>query len=319
MTRSDDELDELLRSTLARRADEIDFEPGRWVRPGLDGPAAGPTRAEAWRSRALLAGAGLAGAAAAAVIVIGALDAASTTPSSGPPTQAIPAPTQDTSISSSPTTARVPSTSLTLEPGAPAETSARRPRPTPTVPAPSEPDASGTDAPTTASQTPPSSTRTDAGPTSTAPPVATDTDSTKEPPVFRTSPPVESPPTTWEPPPTTPEVAPSPSSPTAQDPVTPVVTVVASTGGSPVLCGPVHTCPELLVTTQDLPTAVYTLRCTGWGTPAGTPLGELTTTLGPEPTTTATGCYASTALPEVEVVVLDDEGGVVATTGRVDW
>ncbi|MBD5832084.1 hypothetical protein, partial [Janibacter melonis] len=92
-----------------------------------------------------------------------------------------------------------------------------------------------------------------------------------------------------------------------------------STGGSPVLCGPVHTCPELLATTQDLPTAVYTLRCTGWSTPVGTPLGELTATLGPEPTTTATGCYASTAIPEVEVEVVDDEGRLVATTGRVDW
>nr|WP_252975290.1 hypothetical protein [Janibacter melonis] len=45
MTWSDDELDALLRSTLARRAEEVDFEPGRWVeacrRPGRRGPRSG--------------------------------------------------------------------------------------------------------------------------------------------------------------------------------------------------------------------------------------------------------------------------------------
>ncbi|MEX1908005.1 hypothetical protein L6241_06810 [Janibacter sp. Y6] len=316
MTWSDDELDALLRSTLARRAEDVDFEPGRWVE---DRSAARPTRAEVWRSRALLAGAGLAGAAAAAVIVIGALDAASTSPAPGPPTQAIPAPTstRDTSITSSPTTARVPSASLTLDPGTPTGTGAPQPRPAPAVPAPSS-------SPQDLTATPPTSSSTSSGgsgPSSTRPPVVADPRTPDDPPVFRTSPPVDTPPTTWEPPPPTSDPAPSPSptSTTVEDPVTPVVTVVASTGGSPVLCGPVHTCPELLATTQDLPTGVYTLRCTGWSTPAGTPLGEVTTTLGPEPTTTATGCYASTAIPQVEVAVLDDEGVVVATTGRVDW
>lgn len=316
MTWSDDELDALLRSTLARRAEEVDFEPGRWVE-GL--PAARPTRAEVWRSRALLAGAGLAGAAAAAVIVIGALDAAGTSPAPGPPTQAIPAPTstRDTSITSSPTTARVPSASLTLDPGTPTGTGAPQPRPAPAVPAPSS-------SPQDLTATPPTSSPQTSGggePSSTRPPVVADPRTPDDPPVFRTSPPVDTPPTTWEPPPPTSDPAPSPSptSTTVEDPVTPVITVVASTGGSPVLCGPVHTCPELLATTQDLPTGVYTLRCTGWSTPVGTPLGELTTTLGPEPTTTATGCYASTAIPQVEVTVLDDEGVVVATTGRVDW